>query len=212
VKPRRTIRAALWTGEEQGLLGSYYYVKQHFASRPEPTDPAQKALPETLREQTWPLTVKPEHGKLAAYFNIDNGSGKVRGIYAEGNTAVVPIFTAWLAPFRDLGADTVTLRPTGGTDHQSFDRVGLPGFQFIQDPLDYDTRTHHTNLDVYDLARPTDLQQASVILAAFLYDAAMRPEMLPRKPLPVEPPKKEKKKAQPEGEKEEGKEASSPSR
>src|SRR5262249_47205793 len=112
------------------------------------------------------------------------------------------IFTAWLAPFRDLGADTVTLRATGGTDHQSFDRVGLPGFQFIQDQLDYDSRTHHTNLDVYDLARPADLQQAAVVLAAFLYDAAMRPEPLPRKPLPTEPPKKEKK-PQPE-EKEEG--------
>jgi hypothetical protein len=192
-KPRRTIRAALWTGEEEGLLGSYYYVKQHFASRPAPTDPVQKALPEVLREATWPLAVKPEHGKLAAYFNLDNGSGKIRGIYAEGNVAVQPIFEAWLAPLRDLGADIVTLRNTGGTDHQSFDRVGLPGFQFIQDELDYESRTHHTNLDVYDRARPADLRQAAVVLASFLYDAAMRPEPLPRKPLPTEPPHKEKK-------------------
>jgi len=202
-KPRRTIRAALWTGEEQGLLGSYYYVQQHFASRPEPTDPVQKELPVSLRQETWPLTVKPEHGKLAAYFNLDNGSGKIRGIYAENNASVRPIFEAWLAPLHDLGADTVTLRATGGTDHQSFDRVGLPGFQFIQDELDYDTRTHHTNLDVYDRARPDDLKQAAVVLATFLYDAAMRPEPLPRKPLPVEPPKKEKKPAA-EEKKEEG--------
>jgi carboxypeptidase Q len=209
-KPRRTIRAALWTGEEEGLLGSYYYVKEHFATRPEPTDPAQKALPERLRDDTWPLQVKPEHAKLAAYFNVDNGSGKVRGVYAQSNSAVKPIFEAWLEPLRDLGAGTVTLRDTRGTDHLSFDAVGLPGFQFIQDELDYESHTHHTNLDVYDRARAADLEQASVVLASFLYDAAMRPEPLPRKPLPTAPPKKEKKKAA-DGD-EEGREEGGPSR
>ncbi|HTQ12114.1 MAG TPA: M20/M25/M40 family metallo-hydrolase [Fimbriimonadaceae bacterium] len=194
VKPKRTIRIALWTGEEQGLLGSYYYVKDHFASRPETTDPAQKAFPEPNRDDTWPLQLKPEHAKLAAYFNIDNGSGKIRGVYAQGNAAVRPIFEAWLEPFHDLGATTVTLRDTRGTDHLSYDRVGLPGFQFIQDELDYNSRTHHTNLDDYEHARPEDLEQAAIILASFLYDAAMRPEPLPRKPLPTAPPVEEKKK------------------
>jgi len=191
-KPRRTIRVALWTGEEEGLLGSYYYVKDHFASRPESADPAQKLLPPPLRDPTWPLQVKPEHAKLAAYFNLDNGSGKIRGIYAENDAAVKPIFEAWLEPLRDLGAETVSLRSTGGTDHVPFERAGLPGFQFIQDELDYSSRTHHTNLDVYDRVRAADLKQAAVVLASFLYDAAMRPAPLPRKPLPTEPPKKKK--------------------
>jgi len=195
-RPRRTIRVALWTGEEQGLLGSRYYVKDHFALHPEPTDPAQKALPEWLRDDTWPLALRPEHRQLDAYFNVDNGSGRIRGIYAQGNAAAKPIFEAWLAPLADLGADTVTLRHTGATDHVSFDRVGLPGFQFIQDGLDYESRTHHTNLDVYDRARAKDLEQAAVVLAAFLYDAAMRPEPLPRKPLPTAPPARPKKKEQ----------------
>ena len=186
VKPRRTIRFALWTGEEQGYCGSLAYVRQHFASRPETQDPKQKELPERLREPTWPLLLKPEHAKLAAYFNLDNGSGKIRGIYMEENAAVQPIFTAWLAPFADLGANTVTLRTTGSTDHVQFDRVGLPGFQFIQDELDYIPRTHHTNLDTYDHLKRDDLMQASVVMAAFLYDAAMRAEPLPRKPLPQE--------------------------
>lgn len=190
VKPRRTIRFVLWTGEEQGLLGSIAYAKQHFATRPETTDPEQKALPERFRKETWPLQLKPEHGKLAAYFNLDNGSGMVRGIYAETNAALKPIFEAWLEPFHDLGATTVTLRATGGTDHVSLDRVGLPGFQFIQDNLDYSTRTHHTNLDTYDHVQPKDMMQASTIMAAFLYNAAMRPEPLPRKPLPQAPPEK----------------------
>lgn len=186
VKPRRTLRFALWTGEEQGYYGSLAYVKQHFATRPENQDPEQKELPERLREETWPLQLKPEHARLAAYFNLDNGSGRIRGIYSEENAAVRPIFAAWLAPFVDLGAGTVTLRPTDSTDHVPFDRVGLPAFQFIQDELDYRPRTHHTNLDTYDHLKRDDLMQASVIMAAFLYDAAMRPEPLPRKPLPVE--------------------------
>jgi hypothetical protein len=192
VKPRRTIRFALWTGEEQGLLGSRAYVQRHFASHPENNDPSQKDIPVEYREVRWPLQLKPEHARLSAYFNLDNGSGKVRGIYAQENTAVAPIFTAWLAPFADLGADTVTLRNTGSTDHVEFDDVGLPGFQFIQDGLDYFTHTHHTNLDTYDHLESKDMMQASVLMAAFLYDAAMRPEPLPRKPLPQEPPKKKK--------------------
>jgi carboxypeptidase Q len=189
VKPRRTIRVVLWTGEEQGLIGSRAYVDQHFASRPEPTDPEQKALPAFLRKPTGPLTIKPEHARVSAYFNLDNGTGKIRGVYAQQNAAVVPIFQAWLAPFADLGATTVTMRDTGSTDHISFDRVGLPGFQFIQDDVEYsdfDNKglTHHSNMDVYDHAEREDLMQASVIMAAFLYDAAMRPEMMPRKALP----------------------------
>jgi hypothetical protein len=191
VKPRRTIRFALWTGEEQGLLGSHAYVQSHFASRPESTDPSQKDLPAELREGGWPLQLKPEHAKLSAYFNLDNGSGKIRGVYCQENAAVQPIFAAWLAPFADLGADTVTQRSTGSTDHVEFDQVGLPGFQFIQDGLDYFTHTHHTNIDTYEHLEAKDMMQASVLMAAFLYDAAMRPEPLPRKPLPQEPPKKQ---------------------
>ena len=193
-KPRRTIRVALWTGEEQGLYGSRAYVDQHFASRP-PLTREEQDQPFYLRKDKWPLTVKPEHAKLAAYFNLDNGSGKIRGIYAEDNAAVVPIFEAWLEPFHDLDAKTVTQNRTGGTDHQSFDRVGLPGFQFIQDPLDYETRTHHTNMDNYERLVKNDLAQASVILAAFAYNAAMRDAMLPRKPMPKEPTETEKKEA-----------------
>ena len=186
VHPRRTVRIALWSSEEQGLNGSRAYVSQHFASRPEPTDPEQKALPSWARRNQGPLELKPAYSKLSAYFNLDNGGGRIRGIYAQENDAAAPIFAAWLAPFKDLGADTVTLRTTGSTDHVPFDSVGLPGFQFIQDPLDYFPRTHHTNMDVYDRLQPEDLEQASVIMAAFLYDAAMRESMIPRKPAPVE--------------------------
>jgi carboxypeptidase Q len=184
VKPRRTIRVALWSSEEQGLNGSRAYVAQHFASRAEPTDPEQKKLPEWARTERGPLQLKPEYEKLDAYYNVDNGSGKLRGIYAQENAAVVPIFAEWLKPLHDLGADTVTLRDTRGTDHLSFDAVGLPGFQFIQDPLDYMARTHHTEMDVYDRLQRADLMQASVVLASFLYDTAVRDEMMPRKPLP----------------------------
>jgi carboxypeptidase Q len=190
-KPRRTIRVALWTGEEQGLYGSKAYVDQHFASRP-PYTKEELDQPFYMRKDKWPLTVKPEHAKLAAYFNLDNGSGKIRGIYCEDNAGVAPIFEAWLAPFRDLDAKTVTLNRTGGTDHQSFDKVGLPGFQFIQDTLDYETRTHHTNMDTYERLVKDDLMQASIILATFAYNAAMRDAMLPRKPLPQEPPAEKK--------------------
>lgn len=170
VKPRRTIRIALWGEEEQGLHGSRNYVKNHFA------DPATMKL-------------LPAHEKLAGYFNLDNGGGKIRGIYLQGNEAVAPIFTAWLQPFADLGATTVTPRNTGGTDHLAFDAVGLPGFQFVQDGLDYGTRTHHTNQDTFDRLQADDLKQASVIVASFVYHTAMRDQKLPRKPLPAAVPK-----------------------
>ena len=187
VKPRRTIRIGLWTGEEQGLYGSRAYVDQHFASRP-PMTAEEKEKPWYLQKEKWPLTVKPEHAKLAAYFNLDNGTGKIRGIYAENNASVVPIFEAWLQPFKDLGATTVTMNTTGGTDHESFDGVGLPGFQFIQDEIEYDTRTHHTNLDTYERLQREDLMQAAVVVASFAWNAATRPDLLPRKPMPHERP------------------------
>ena len=165
IKPRRTIRIALWSGEEEGLLGSRGYVKKTFA------DPATMQL-------------LPAHEKFAGYFNIDNGTGKIRGIYLQGNEACRPIFTQWLQPFRDLGATTVTITNTGGTDHQSFDAVGLPAFQFIQDEIEYSTRTHHTNMDSYEHLREDDLKQIATIVAAFVYNTAQRDEKLPRKPLP----------------------------
>ena len=168
----RTVRLALWTGEEQGLLGSEAYVQKHFADM---------VTMHTL----------PEHAKLSGYFNIDNGTGKIRGVYLQGNDMVRPIFKDWLEPFEDLGAKTLSIRNTGGTDHLPFEAVGLPGFQFIQDPLDYMSRTHHSNIDDYDHLQPGDLMQASAIVASFVYNAATRPEMLPRKPMPKPlPPRK----------------------
>ena len=181
LKPRRTIRVALWSGEEQGLLGSRAYVKDHFAYREEVEG---EDSTENRRSRPGELILRPEHAGLAAYFNLDNGSGKIRGVYAEENAAVKPIFGAWLEPFVDLGADTVTMRKTGGTDHGSFQSVGLAGFQYIQDGLDYNSRTHHTHLDTYDHAQSEDLMQASVIVASFAYHAAMRDDQLPRPPLP----------------------------
>ena len=165
VKPRRTVRLALWGGEEQGLLGSRAYVKTHFA------DPADMML-------------KPEHTKLSAYFNVDNGTGAIRGVYLQGNEAVAPIFSAWMRPFHTLGMTALTVRETRGTDHLAFDAVGLPAFQFIQDPLEYDSRTHHSNMDVYERLQEGDLKQNAVIVAAFAYHAATRDDKLPRKPLP----------------------------
>jgi hypothetical protein len=187
VEPRRTLRVALWAGEEQGLLGARAHVERHYASRPDSEIPEEQDFPAHLRTLGWPITPKPDHAKLSGYFNFDNGSGKIRGIYTQGNAAVAQVFEAWLEPFRDMGADTVTNRNTGGTDHIAFDAVGLPGFQFIQDDLDYYTRTHHSNLDVFDHARREDLVQASIIMASFAYHAAMRDEMLPRKPIPQKP-------------------------
>jgi hypothetical protein len=179
VKPRRTIRIGLWGGEEQGLIGSREHVAKHYAARQTPG-----GVPAGPQGQQAPLELKPAHDKFSAYFNLDNGTGKVRGVYLQGNEAVRPIFRAWLEPFRDLEASTLTSRNTGGTDHLSFDGVGLPGFQFIQDEIEYDTRTHHSNMDVYDRIQAEDMKQASVIIAAFVYNAAMRDEKLPRKPLP----------------------------
>jgi carboxypeptidase Q len=183
VQPRRTIRIGLWSGEEQGLLGSRAYVAQRFGERqaqgPQPTGEMARMM-----GPTGPLKLKPEHEKFSVYFNLDNGTGKIRGVYLQGNEAVRPIFRAWLLPFADLGAATLTISNTGGTDHLAFDAVGLPGFQFIQDPVEYDSRTHHSNMDVYERLEADDMKQASVIMAAFLYNAAMRDEKLPRKPLP----------------------------
>lgn len=165
IKPRRTIRIALWSGEEQGIFGSRNYVKKTFG------DPATMQL-------------LPAHTKFSSYFNLDNGTGKIRGIYLQGNEAARDIFTQWFAPFNDLGAKTVTIQNTGGTDHLSFDAVGLPGFQFVQDPIEYDTRTHHSNMDSYDHLIKDDLTQAATIVAAFVYNAAMRDQKIPRKELP----------------------------
>ena len=165
VRLRRTVRMALWTGEEQGLIGSRMYVRNHFA------DPADMKL-------------KPAHAKLAGYFNMDNGTGQYRGVYLQGNEAVAPIFRAWMAPFENLGMTHLTIRNTGGTDHLAFNAVGLPGFQFIQDPVQYSSRTHHSNLDVYDQLVAADLMKNAVITAAFVHHTANREQLLPRKPLP----------------------------
>jgi hypothetical protein len=183
LKPRRTIRIALWAGEEEGLLGSEAYVTEHFGY----VDvPANDNTPSYLRTKPLPIVLKPGEEKVSAYFNLDNGTGKIRGIYAQENASMVPIFEKWGEPFRDLGFTTVTMRNTGSTDHISFDAIGIPGFQFIQDSVEYETRSHHSNMDVYDRAQRDDLIQASVIMASFLYDAATRDELLPRKPLSVE--------------------------
>jgi Zn-dependent M28 family amino/carboxypeptidase len=170
LKPRRTIRVALWSGEEQGLHGSRNYVKQHFGEM----QGGGQGQPGTLAK-------KPEYEKLSAYYNLDNGTGKIRGVYQQGNAAVGPIFREWLAPFKDMGATTLTLANTGGTDHLAFDAVGLPGFQFIQDEIEYETRTHHSNQDFYDRIQADDMKQASIIMAAFVYQTAMMDEKMPRK-------------------------------
>jgi Zn-dependent M28 family amino/carboxypeptidase len=179
VQPRRTIRIGLWSGEEQGIFGSAGYVAQHFGTVPLEDTPG---LPDFLREPSGPPIVKPEQAKISGYFNLDNGSGRIRGIYTQGNEAIVPVFEQWIAPLADLDVRTVTVANTGGTDHLNFDAVGIPGFQFVQDPLDYDSRTHHSNMDVYDALRPDDLRQAAVVEAIFVYNTAMRDAMLPRKP------------------------------
>jgi hypothetical protein len=183
VKPRRTIRIGLWSGEEEGLLGSAAYVSQHFGSFPLATSPDQLRLPEFFRKRTGPLQTKPEQGLLSAYFNLDNGGGRIRGIYLQESLAEEPIFHQWIEPLHDIGVTTIAARNTSGTDHESFDAVGIPAFQFIQDPLDYDSRTHHSNMDVYEELRPDDLAQAATVEAIFVYNAAMRDQMLPRKPI-----------------------------
>ena len=188
LKPRRTIRIGLWSGEEQGLLGSQWYVSQHFGSRPPSQDPERKGDPSVNRRENGPMTIKPEQAKVSAYFNVDNGTGKIRGVYMQENASVLPIFEAWMKPFADLGMNTLTMRTTGGTDHLSFDSAGIPGFQFIQDPVEYDTRTHHSNMDVYDRLQSDDLRQMAVIVASFVYQAAMRDQMFPRKPIEKELP------------------------
>jgi Zn-dependent M28 family amino/carboxypeptidase len=184
VQPRRTIRVGLWTGEEQGEFGSYGYVKQHFGFVPLSTDPDQLKLPDFMRKPTGPVQLKPEQPKISGYFNLDNGTGKVRGIYLQQNAAVSSIFEQWMEPLKDLGVSTITMRDTGGTDHEAFDSVGVPGFQFIQDQLDYSSRTHHSNQDTYERLQPDDLAQAAVVEAIFVYNTAQRDQMLPRKPVP----------------------------
>jgi carboxypeptidase Q len=184
VKPRRTIRIVLWSGEEQGLFGSKGYVALHFGSFPFSTAADQMELPEFLRKPEGPLTLKPEQKLISAYFNVDYGPGKIRGVYTQGNAAVDHIFEQWIAPLKDLGVTTISNRSVGGTDHLSFDAVGIPGFQFIQDPMDYGTRTHHSDMDTYEHLQPADLKQIAVVEAIFVYNAAMRDQMIPRKPLP----------------------------
>mgnify|MGYP000853993697 FL=1 len=174
VQPRRTLRLALWTGEEQGLLGSRAYVREHYAE---------------LDSMGSVISYKPAQEKVAGYYNLDNGTGKVRGIYLQGNPAVQQIFRAWLEPFKDLDANTITLSNTGGTDHQSFDRVGIPGFQFIQEPIAYSTRTHHSNMDNFDHLIADDLKQAATVIASMVWHTSQRTEKLPRKPKEEEAPR-----------------------
>ena len=188
IRPRRTIRFALWSGEEQGILGSMAYVEKHLATRGSASDAAQTGLKRYYGwTNRWPVTPRPGYGDLAAYFNIDNGSGKLRGLYAERNPAVVPIFREWLAPFASMGATTVAVQPTGGTDHVFMQAIGVPGFQFIQDPLDYDSRVHHSGVDTFDHLKADDLRQGAIVLAGVLLAAANADKPLPRGPLPRQP-------------------------
>lgn len=180
LKPRRTIRVALWSGEEQGLFGSQAYVAQHFG-KPEESPDASFARMVQGGGAAEKITRGAGYDKLSAYFNLDNGTGKIRGVYLQGNEAVRSIFRQWLLPFRDMGAQTLSIANTGGTDHLSFDAIGLPGFQFIQDQVEYESRTHHSNQDVFDRIQGDDMKQAATIIAAFLYNTAMLDEKLPRK-------------------------------
>ncbi|HEY0003956.1 MAG TPA: M20/M25/M40 family metallo-hydrolase [Pyrinomonadaceae bacterium] len=195
LQPRRTIRIALWTGEEQGLLGSRAYVAEHFGkfetpAQPAPTaaataspSPAAGPVPNPTPTPQPKLLTRPDYEKFSAYFNLDNGTGKIRGVYMQGNEQVRPLFRQWLMSFKELGAETLSIANTGGTDHLSYDAIGLPGFQFIQDNIEYETRTHHSNQDVYDRIQAEDMKQAAVIMAAFIYRAAMMDEKMPRKPI-----------------------------
>jgi len=184
VKPKRTIRIALWSGEEEGLYGSAGYVKQHFGEFAAAKTADASGTPAAMSRARGPLTTTKEWETLDAYYNLDNGTGKVRGVYTQGNYAIGPIFAQWIAPLADLGVTTITNRNTGGTDHLSFDAVGLPGFQFIQDPMDYETRTHHSDMDTYDRLHEGDLEQAAVVEAIFLWNTSQRETMMPRKPFP----------------------------
>jgi carboxypeptidase Q len=203
LKPRRTIRIALWSGEEQGLMGSKAYVTEHFgyftnearsvagvSSKKEAGSSEGTSTNSTRNTESRKLVRGPEYEKLSIYFNLDNGAGKIRGVYLQGNESLRPMFRRWLEPFRDLGAETLTLSNTGSTDHMSFDTIGLPGVEFLQDPLDYMTRTHHSNEDVFDRIQADDLKQAATIIAAFVYDAAVADEKMPRKPLIENPPRR----------------------
>jgi carboxypeptidase Q len=191
LKPRRTIRIALWSGEEQGLLGSRAYVAEHFGKFETPATASASgngAGNGTTAPAPVPVLVKkPDYEKLSVYFNLDNGTGKVRGVYLQGNEGVRGLFREWLAPFRDYGATTLSISNTGGTDHLAFDAIGLPGFQFIQDEIEYDTRTHHSNQDVFDRIQADDMKQAATIMAAFVYNAATMNDKLTRKPVPPPP-------------------------
>jgi carboxypeptidase Q len=181
--PRRTIRIALWSGEEEGLFGSQGYVKLHFGTFAAPATADAAGTPSFMGRHG-ALTTTAEWDKLDAYYNLDNGTGKVRGVYTQGNVAIAPIFAQWIAPLADLGVTTITNRNTGGTDHLSFDAVGLPGFQFIQDPMDYETRVHHSDMDTYDRLHPADLEQSAIVEAIFLWNTSQRDAMMPRKPFP----------------------------
>lgn len=183
LQPRRTIRIALWSGEEQGLLGSRAYVAQHLGKIEESEESSFMRMISGTGSAQPKLVPGPEYDKFSVYFNLDNGTGRIRGVYMQGNEAVRPIFREWLLPFREMGAATLTLANTGGTDHLSFDAIGLPGFQFIQDEIEYDTRTHHSNMDVYDRIQADDMKQAATIMAAFIYNAAMMDQKMPRKPM-----------------------------
>ena len=186
IKPRRTIRFALWSGEEQGLLGSRAYIEQHLATRP--VDPALKGIDSYVAwRNAFPITPKAEYKELKAYFNMDNGSGRFRGIYTEGNLGADKLLREWLSPFNMLGADKLVASKTTGTDHVYLQAIGLPGYQFIQDPLDYDSRVHHTNLDTVDHMRAEDMRQAAVIMAGMLWQAANSDKELPRAVLPSQP-------------------------
>jgi hypothetical protein len=186
LKPRRTIRIALWTGEEQGLLGSRAYVAKHFGRSPASMfgAPAPAPTSDGSKPESPDSSQTREYEKFSAYYNLDNGTGKIRGVYLQGNESARPLFRKWLQPFRSMGAQTITIANTGGTDHQSFDGIGLPGFQFIQDEVEYNTRTHHSNMDVYDRIQADDMKQAAVIMASFLYNTAQMDDRVPRKPQP----------------------------
>lgn len=182
--PRRTIRIALWSGEEEGLFGSQGYVKQHFGTFAPAATPDPAGTPAFMSRNRGPLQTTKEWETLDAYYNLDNGTGKVRGVYTQGNWNIGPIFAQWIAPLKDLGVTTISYRDTGGTDHLAFDGVGLPGFQFIQDPMDYETRTHHSDMDTYDRLHQADLEQSAIVEAIFLWNTSQRDAMMPRKPFP----------------------------